>query len=192
MTKSLLAMIILAGLSMPRPLAAYADVTYTFSCPESSINGAISYSVIGMYRSIFKECSGKIVYDTRHKQFKSVELSIITASIKSSCKWCDDIVRSEKALNAAAFPAITFKSADFENKEDGFWVLGAFDLHGITKNLRSRFDFKEENNHTLFIKGMWKFNRKNFNIIWNKFLDHGGILVGDYFTVDWQVKAHKI
>jgi len=179
-------------LCMSTPLAAYADATYAFSCPESSIKGAIPYSVIGMYRSIYKECSGKIVYDGLRRQVKSVEISITTASIKSGCKWCDNIVRSKRVLDAAAYPVITFKSENFENKENGPWASGIFDLHGVAKNLRSRFDLEEQNDHTLFIKGIWKINRKKFNIIWNKFLDHGGILVGDYFTVDWQVKARKI
>jgi len=185
-------MIILVGLCMSTPLAAYADATYTFSCPESSIKGAISYSVIGMYRSIFKECSGKFVYDSLHKQIKSVEISITTASIKSSCKWCDNIIRSKQVLDVAAYPVITFKSDNFENKEGVSWTSGIFDLHGVAKNLWSPFDLKEQNDHTLFLKGMWKFSRKNFNIIWNRLLDHGGILVGDYITVDWQVKARKI
>ena len=192
MTKVLPGMIILVGLCASMPLNAYADATYAFSCHESSIKGAVAYSVIGMYRSIFRECSGKIVYDSLKSQVKSVEISIITTSIESSCKWCDNIIKSKQVLNAAAYPVITFKSDNFENKEDGPWASGVFDLHGITKNLRFPFDLKEQNDNTLSLTGTWDLRRKDFNIIWNRWLDYGGILVGDYITVDWQVKAHKI
>ena len=41
----------------------------------------------------------------------------------------------------------------------------------------------------LDLNGSWTINRKDFNIIWNKLLDHGGIIVGDHFTVDWGIKA---
>ncbi len=173
------------------PLAAYADTTYTFSCPESSIKGAISYSIIGMYHSIFKECSGKIVYDRLLSQVKSVEISITTASLESDCKWCDNIVRSKHVLNAAAYPVITFKSNNFENKKGGCWVSGIFDLHGVAKNLRSPFDLEEQNDNTLFLTGTWELRGKDFNIIWSGWLDWGGFLVGDYITVDWHVIAHK-
>ncbi len=191
MAKVLLGVIILAGLCMSTPLAAYADITYTLSCPQSAIKGAISYSVIGMYRSIFKDCSGKIVYDSLQAQVKSVEISITTASLESDCKWCDRIVRSKQVLDAAAYPVITFKSENFENKEDGPWASGIFNLHGVAKNLRAPFDLKEQNDNTLSLTGTWELRRKDFNIIWNRWLDYGGILVGDYITVNWQVKAHK-
>ncbi len=191
MTKMLLGLIILVGLCTSTPLAAYADTTYGFSCHESSIKGAVPYVVIGTYRSIFRECSGKIVYDMLKARIKSVELSITIASLESNCKWCDDIVKSKRVLDAASYPVIIFKSKNFGNTEDAPWVSGLFGMHGVTKNLQASFELKEQNNNILFLKGMWKINRKDFNIIWNRWLDHGGILVGDYITVDWQVKAHK-
>ena len=42
----------------------------------------------------------------------------------------------------------------------------------------------------LIVKGSWQFNRKDFNIIWNHLLDRGGVLVGDYVTVDWGIRAY--
>ena len=41
----------------------------------------------------------------------------------------------------------------------------------------------------LDLKGTWIINRKDFNIIWNKYLDQGGIVVGDILTVDWGIKV---
>ncbi len=192
MTKMLLGLIILVGLCTSTPLAAYADTTYGFSCHESSIKGAVPYVVIGTYRSIFRECSGKIVYDILKNQVKSVELSISIAGLESNCKWCDDIVKSKRVLDAASYPVITFKSDHFEKKKDAPWTSGIFNLHGVAKNLRFPFELREQKDNSLSLTGIWKLNRKNFNIIWNRLLDHGCILVGNYITVDWHVIAHKI
>ncbi len=183
---------VLWGALFLMPIRAHADSNYVFSCPESSIKGGIPYSVIGMYSSIYKECSGKIIFDDQSRQIKSVNFNIKTSSIESNCKWCDEIVRSNKVLDVTKYPAINFKSINLENKDGISWVQGSFDLHGVTRNMRSSFEFTEDKNNTLLVSGVWKINRKDFNIIWNKLLDHGGILVGDFITVNWQVKAYKV
>jgi polyisoprenoid-binding protein YceI len=170
---------------------AWAE-TYTFSCPQSAdIKGSIHYSVIGSYRSIFQECSGSIVYDRRHQQPESVELKIKTASIKSNCPWCDKVVRSKRVFDTRLYPVITFQSSRFEHVGGAWWVIGRFDIHGVVKT--ARYPFKlEEDNGALGVSGLWRFNRKDFNVIWNKVLDHGGVVVGDYVTVDWKARARKI
>ena len=65
----------------------------------------------------------------------------------------------------------------------GYKVQGVLEMHGVKR--RMIFPFKREG---LDIKGSWNINRKDFNIIWSKTLDHGGVLVGDIFTVDWGLR----
>ena len=67
-------------------------------------------------------------------------------------------------------------------------------MHGIQKILT--FSFRAvitkdsgTQQKNMNINGSWLINRKDFKIIWNKLLDHGGVLVSDYFTVNWEIKV---
>lgn len=171
---------------------AFADEQYVFNCDESKIMGSIKYSVIGRYNSILKECRGVIHYDSLSKQVGSVNLEIKTQSIDSDCKWCDNIVRSKQLLDAEQYPRVVFNAKDFQRDGQAYLVNGLIDLHGVTKDLNSQFTVVESADGVLSLKGVWVLRRKDFGITWNKLLDHGGVLVGDHITVDWEIKAKKI
>ena len=171
---------------------SFADSQYAFSCPESKIQGSIKYSLIGRYNSDFKECSGMLTYDAIQQQVKDVRLEIKTKSIQSDCQWCDKIVVSKKLLNAEQFPVIAFQSNNFSQDRSDHLVNGVIDLHGVEKNISFVFTLKVNPNGSLLLKGQWVLRRKDFGITWNKVLDHGGVLVGDHVTVDWEILAKKI
>ncbi len=170
----------------------FADSQYAFNCDAAKIKGSIKYSVLGRYNSGFKECSGIISYDEIQKQIKSVELQIKTESIHSDCQWCDKIVISKQLLDFTKYPLIVFEGKDFKKDTEGYWVKGFINLHGVTKDLNSRFEFSENTDGNLLLKGQWVLRRKDFGITWNKFLGQGGVLVGDHITVDWEILAKKI
>lgn len=184
----LVLLILIFGLSVTY---SFADSQYAFTCDGSKIRGSIKYSVVGRYMSDFKECSGMITYDEMHKQVKSVRLEIKTKSIHSNCEWCDKIVISKQLLDAEKYPSIVFEGKDFKKDSDGYWVKGAIDLHGVTKDLNSQFNVEENIDGYLSAKGKWVLRRKDFNIVWSKILDHGGVLVGNHITVDWEIRAKK-
>ncbi len=192
MSLKLLSLLVLTFIFALPVAFADADSQYAFSCDQAKIKGSIKYSVLGRYNSNFKECSGIIIYDEIHKQIKSVELKIQTASIHSDCQWCDKIVISKQLLDSARYPLIIFKGQDFKKDSQGYLVKGFIDLHGVTKDFSSRFNFDEDTDGKLSLKGKWVLYRKDFKIIWNKVLDQGGVLVGDHITVDWEILADKI
>jgi polyisoprenoid-binding protein YceI len=171
---------------------SFADSQYAFTCPESKIHGSIKYSVIGRYNAVFKECSGVINYDDIQQQVKDVSLEIKTKSIESDCQWCDKMVVSKKLLNADQFVVIAFQSKDFSRDQSDYLVNGVIDLHGVKKDISSVFTLKVNADGSLLLKGKWVLRRKDFGITWNKVLDHGGVLVGDHVTVDWEILAKKI
>ncbi len=170
--------------SMP----AHASGIVTFDPQQTKINGSIKYSVIGRYNAQFNDFKGRIEVDENTHKVQSVYLEIKTATIESDCKWCDQIVRSDQLLAAAKYPNIIFKSSAIIQDATGYTVKGVLDLHGVKQEIS--FPFQAEIKGTVLdIKGKWLINRKDFKIIWNKFLDQGGVLVGNYITVDWGIKA---
>lgn len=171
---------------------AFADSQYVFSCDDSRIKSSIKYSVIGRYNADFQECQGTITYDLLKKLIKFVRIEIKVNSIQSSCEWCDDVVKSRKILDSEQFPLIVFESTEFNNDSESYWATGTIDMHGVSQKLYLPFHVQENNSGELFLKGTWVLRRKDFKVTWNKLLDHGGVMVGDHFTVDWAVLAKKL
>jgi polyisoprenoid-binding protein YceI len=169
---------------------SYADRIITFGPQETKINGSIKYSVIGRYKAQFGAFQGSITIDERSNNIRSVYLEIEASSIQSDCQWCDQIVRSDKLLAVKKYPKIIFKSTEIISSGENYTVKGTLDVHGVTKDMRFPFAVKiDAKEKTLDVEGQWMINRKDFKITWNKLLDQGGVLVGNYFTVDWGIKA---
>jgi len=173
--------------------SSHASEILTFGPKETRIDGSIPYSVIGKYKAQFKSFKGTIILDNA-SMIQSVGLEIEVNSITSNCPWCDKIVRSRKLLNTAKYPEIIFKSRKIIHDEEGFKVKGILEMHGIRKVMNFPFKFeiiydRKSHENLLEVHGSWVINRKDFNIIWNKLLDRGGLLVGDEMTVKWGIQA---
>jgi len=187
----LLAVIILLSMGAVR---SFARQVITFGPGETSIKGSIKYSVIGRYTAGFNSFRGSVVLDERPPQVRSVYLEIDVKSIASKFAWCDRFARSRRLLNAARYPQIIFKSDKIFEDDRGYEVKGVLQMHGIKRKMLFPFKVKTvidpvTRRKWLDIKGSWNVDRKDFNIIWNKVLDHGGVLVGDIFTVEWGIRV---
>ncbi len=177
---------------------AFALETYKINFSQSRIDGSIHYTVVGKYRAIFEDFGGTVYVDPNTELIKGVKLIIKTASIKSKAPNLDNIVKSPQLLNAERYPEIIYESFDVQPDDDGqFQSVGHLDLHGVIRRLDSLFTFEgpmrdEQGRSFVRVKGEWVFHRKDYNIIWNRFLDKGGILVGNHITVDWEIIAYQI
>lgn len=158
---------------------------------EAKIEASIRYTVIGNYLAQFDEYSGQIQIDRAKNTISSVVLQISAASIRSNCGWCDNIVRSKQLLSVEEHPKIIFTSNEIIKVDQGYEVRGVLDLHGEKQQLS--FPFYVTGLDELQVptrvsaKGQWLINRKDFDIVWNRLLDKGGVLVGNQIKVDWEI-----
>lgn len=174
------------------PLDSFCFETVEIGPKETIIKSSIKYSVIGKYNAVFDEYTGQISLDWKNKEINGVQLNIDAASIQSQCGWCDKIVRSKQLLHVDQHPKIVFKSREIEKNSNGYDVMGDLYFHGVVKQLTFPFKITAiEEDHSGWLqinaKGQWTFNRKDFKVIWSRLLDHGGVLVGDDITVEWEV-----
>lgn len=187
------AFVLLIVLSFIFPLSESSGFTRVSIGPqEAKIISSIKYSVIGLYRAEFEQFSGNITINQDSKELQSVDLNISVASLKSNCSWCDKIVRSKQLLSVEEFPQIIFLSHEIVKGVEGYMVKGVLSLHGQSKVISFPFESnRSQETETgitrLTVKGQWLINRKDFNILWNRVLDKGGVLVGDFITVDWEI-----
>jgi polyisoprenoid-binding protein YceI len=174
---------------------SFAQGIVTFGPRETEIDGSIPYSVIGFYKARFNVFKGRITLDEKLQRIQSVYLEIEAGSIQSNFSWCDRIARSRRLLSTAKYPKIIFKSDKITQDDSGYKVEGVLEMHGIKRRMTFPFSGKiihdrENKWKQLDLKGRWIINRKDFNIIWSKLLDRGGIVVGDHLTVDWGIKVY--
>lgn len=186
--------IILLAILVSVPLTAHAAVReFRFDQESSHLEGSIKYALIGTYEARFREFGGVLRLDDRDIENSSVALKVSVDSIRSRYPRLDRIVRSERLLDTATYPYIDFKSRSIRRLADGYQVDGRVKLHSITKDLSFRFFFEGpyRAGDDMYVRasGQWQINRKDFDILWNRWLDHGGIVVGDYITVDWEILA---
>ena len=173
----------------------YVSQVVQFGPKETAMYGSIKYSVVGMYKAHFNDFKGSVAVDDESNSIRSVFLEIEAGSIQSSCLWCDKIVRSTKLLNTNKNPKIVFKSNDILRDDKGYCVKGVLEMNGKSKEMRFPFTFAllkdaVTGKRMLDMQGKWDINRKDFNIVWNMLLDHGGVLVGDNIRVEWGIKVN--
>ncbi len=177
------------------PLAdAWADIKVSFGPETSQIKASINYTLVGRYRAHFEKYEGTLIFNEDQKSVKSVFLEIEVNSVRSSFLSLDKIVRSKQILSAKEFPKITFESHSIVGDPEGYRVKGVLNLHGVKKEFFSSFTQdifidKDTQKEIMLLKGNWVIKRKDFGIIWNKLLDKGGIIVGDYINIDWEIRV---
>lgn len=168
---------------------------YYFNENGSYLKGSIKYTLIGSYKASFEEFEGVLKFDDRDMTKSSVNLKVKTASISSKYPTLDRIVRSSQLLDAGRYPYINFESHSIRRVREGYMVNGTVNLNDIDKDLSFVFDFEgpfiENGEEFVLAKGRWILNRKDFEIIWSRWLDHGGIIVGDEIIVDWEIQAFR-
>lgn len=192
--RPLLKSVILCGCILGVLSVETSSADLRFGPSQADINGSIKYSVIGRYKAVFSGFEGVIALDPLTKMINSVRLKIEAKTISSDCSWCDDIVRSPQLLDVGRYPKISFDSVSISKDEDIYRVRGILDLHGVKKEMTFPFQVSalpsaDGQKTEMYIQGRWIIARKDFGITWNKFLDQGGVLVGNHITIDWKIKV---
>lgn len=172
----------------------YGSQVVQFGPDQTKITGSIKYTVIGHYRANFNRFNGEITVDSATEEIKGVYLEIDAETIESSCHWCDKIVRSKQLLHTEKHPKIVFQSSSIFKEGNEYRVKGTLDMHGIKNEIVLPFEAAfapglDSGQKTMNVSGTWIIQRKDFDIVWNKLLDKGGVLVGNDITVDWSIQS---
>ncbi|MBZ0167756.1 MAG: YceI family protein [Candidatus Omnitrophica bacterium] len=186
----LMSILVLTGGTVP----SYGSQVVPFGPDQTKITGSIKYTVIGQYRANFNRFNGEITVDPVTEEIKGVYLEIDVETIESSCQWCDKIVRSKQLLHTEKHPKIVFQSSSIIKEGNEYRVKGTLDMHGIKNEMvlpfeAAFFQGSDSGQKTMNVSGTWIIQRKDFDIVWNKVLDRGGVLVGNDITVDWSIQS---
>lgn len=117
-------------------------------------------------------------------------------SVNTNNEQRDGHLKSPDFFDAAAHPAITFKSAPFTPKPGEQKVKGDLTIKGITKPVELNVEFggigKDPWGNTkagFTING--KINRTDFGLNWNAAIEAGGVLVSEEVKLNGEVQLVK-
>jgi polyisoprenoid-binding protein YceI len=185
-----------AALVLPSSWAAGADqaAVYQIDPGDSSVQFSVRHMVVNTVHGRFTGISGTLHFSEADLTKSSVQVSIKTASITTEDPKRDADLRSDKFLDVATYPEMTFTSSRVEKRDDGYVLVGNLGLHGVTKEVSIPFTYNgsvknHEGQMVLGFKGSLTINRQDWGVNYNKVLDNGGLIAGNEVTIDLDVVA---
>ena len=178
---------------------SFAEVsTWKIDTDHTSAQFKIQHMVISSVRGEFPEVRGTVLVDEKDITRSSVDAVIAADSISTNHTKRDNHLKSADFFDVEKYPTLTFKSKKVTQEgENRFRVLGDLTMHGVTKEVELLV-----NGSTRTIKDPWgnirmganattEVNRKDFGLTWNKFLETGGLVVGNEVEITIDVELIK-
>lgn len=137
----------------------------------------------------FNDFGGTVVMDEADLGKSSVEFWIDAASIDTRNENRDGHLRSEDFFHVEKYPRITFVSENIAKTGDNrFDVTGTLTMRGVAKTVTLPVTFlgtmpDNRGNARAGFSTSTVLDRKDYDIVWNQALDHGGFVLGDDVTV---------
>jgi len=166
---------------------------YTVDSVHSTVGFKVRHMMVASVRGNFKDFKGSYDYDPVKKIISSLEGSVKIVSVDTGDKTRDDILRSKDFFDAAKYPEMSLKLI----KHDGDKALVSLSIKNITKEIAFDVDFLggESKDPWGAIKSGFELNgkisRKEFNIMFNKILETGGVAVGDEVKINLEIEGIK-
>src|SRR5690606_33535915 len=120
------------------------------------------------------------------------------ASISTGDKQRDDHLRSPDFLNAAEYPALTFKGKKVvqESKNKGK-LIGDLTIRDVTREVTLDVEYTGVMNNpwggtSAGFAGKTVINRKDWGLTWNVALEAGGLLVSEQVTIEIELQLVKV
>jgi len=190
---SILAVLLVLGV----PALAIA-AAWEFDAAHSAVQFKVRHLMVSNVRGDFEQVSATVHYDEKDISRSRAEVTIDANSINTRIKQRDDHLRSADFLDAAKYPAITFKSKRVEKAGEGrLKVTGDLTLRGVTKEVVLVVEgpapaIKDmQGNVRVGGQATTKINRKDFGLTWNKALEAGGVVVGDEVEIVIDLEIYR-
>lgn len=144
----------------------------------------------------FRDFDANLQLDRADMAKSSIDFTIQATSIDTANKNRDDHLRSADFFEVEKFPTITFKSKSIKAvSKTEYEVTGDFTMHGVTKTITLPVTFlgiaKGGRGEVAGFETEATINRKDYNVVWNRNLDEGGVLLGDDVKVSFSLEFRK-
>lgn len=124
----------------PDPSAVTAG-SYSVEPNHTQVRFGVLHMGFNPYYGTFSQASGTLSLDPAHPNTAALSVSVPVASVMTTSTTLDGELKSADWLDAAKFPAMTFKSTNVAVKDNTAIVNGTLTLHGVSRPiaLQARF-----------------------------------------------------
>ena len=160
---------------------------------NTQIGFSVKHMVISTVEGKFTEFSGGFEFDEKNKAVTKAYLTIDAASVNTYHAHRDDELRGADFFHAAKYPKIKFVLKNFKKSEAGVSsVTGDLTIHGITKNIVLTGGYLgsitgPDGKLRVGFSAHGTIDRRDFDLVWNKLLDTGEIVVGNKITITLEI-----
>jgi polyisoprenoid-binding protein YceI len=177
---------------MPEEIPGYVAGTWDLDPVHSHIGFVARHLMVSKVRGRFTKFDVQIV--TAEKPLDStVSVSIDAASIDSDNEQRDEDLRSERFLDVANRPLITFKSTSVTPDGDKYKVTGDLTIRGVTKPVTldvevNGFGPDPYGGTRAGFSANTEINRNDFGVDFNAPIP-GGVVVGEKIRIEIEAEA---
>ena len=163
---------------------------------HSQITFSIRHMMISNVHGRFDKFDGIVNFNEEDPAKSTVDVKIDAASISTREPNRDNHLRSADFLDVEKYPFITFVSKRIEKIDSNHGrIFGDLTIKNISHEVVLDVEYAGQSS-------MWgktsagfdastRFNRKDWNLNWNKVLESGGWLVGDEINVNIELELVK-
>jgi polyisoprenoid-binding protein YceI len=183
-------------------IALAQPMTFTIDRAHSEVGFGVRH-FFNKVRGTFTDYSGTITFDPERLAASAVEVTIRDSSIYTANARRDRHLRSEDFFWVEKHPHITFKSTRVIPGKDTqrFQVAGDLTIRGKTRPVTLDVEYLgmapiSVEGRPAQIEAGWvartKIDRKDFDIVWNRAVDQGGIgstVLGDEVEIELNIAA---
>jgi polyisoprenoid-binding protein YceI len=179
--------------------ALTSAATWQVDPDHSSFQFKVRHLTVSNVKGEFTKAKGTVTMDDQDFTKMKIEITIDAASIDTAHAKRDEHLRSGDFFDVAKYPTLTFISKKVEKGTDGKGkVIGDLTIRGITREVSMEVEgptseIKDPGGR--FRRGATatgKINRKEFNILWSRTLDQGGLVVADEVFLSVEVELIKV
>ncbi len=173
-------------------------MTWQVDNAHTHISFVARHMMITKVRGEFAKYDIVVNYDEEQPARSTVEATIYTDSINTRDERRDGHLRSADFLDAATYPAMTFKSTRVEQLANGHGrLIGDLTIRDVTREVALDVEFyglakSPWGTTSAGFCGLTKIDRKDWGLTWNQALETGGWLVGDQISIEIEVELIKV
>jgi polyisoprenoid-binding protein YceI len=192
--KQMIRTVILLAASLMFPCASYCGESYRIEPGQSAVNFSVRHMVLSTVRGKFTDFSGILELEENDLTKSSVSVRISAASITTENAVRDKDLRSANFLDIEKYPEITFISHRVVQQNDGYLLVGALNMHGVSKEVSIPFIYNGKvkdlaGKMRVGFEGHVTINRKDWGINYSKLADNGGLVAANEVTIELDIEA---
>lgn len=171
-----------------------ASGLYTIDPVHTFVGFAAQHLVVGRVRGRFERVRGTVTI-ADDPTASAVDATIETGSISTLLAARDDDLRSERFLDAAAHPAMTYRSTEVIERPRGEWnVLGNLTVRGVTHRVPLTVRFggsitDSAGKPRASFHATATITRSEFGVVAELSQEAGSMMIGDDITIDLEAEA---